>query len=336
MNKKSFYLKIFFIASAISLHLSGCSDNSGSDKYSIDDTEAINILENESLPDSIVVSPKSFSESSPSDEEAKALEEVEELRDSQAYTQVIDLCEKYAEEFSNGPLVDDFYLFSGYAYDCLELHNKSINTLSKILQDFPDSSSMSSACYRIATIYHDELNQPDISYLYYAKCIETAGTDIVSLNGIHSSMDALSEVNISFDVSNVSYDAENNLQNDIAGIQKNTNESLNAILDLAKKHSSVLLVSDRNKAIKYIYDNFPNYYDSDEKMELIIYYGSLLDEAYSDVLEESQIGFKALQSVKYVYRKAESALSDSTQICLENLNELLDKYLKYHSLESFF
>lgn len=334
MIKKSFFLKAIFMISILSLCLSGCGDNSR-DKYSKDDSKAINILENESLPNSIIVSPKSFSEPSPSDEESEALKKVEKLHDSQEYTQVIDSCEKYIEEFEDGPLIDDFYLFSGYAYDCLKLHNKAINTLSKILQDFPNSSSMSAACYRIADIYHDDLNQPDISYLYYAKCIETSGTDVISLNGIHSSMYALSEVNISFDTSAVSYDAENNLQNDIAGIPKNTNESLKAILDLAKKHSSVLLVSDRNKAIKYIYDNFPDYYDSNEKMELIIYYGALLDEAYSDVLEESQIGFKALQSVKYVYRKSESALADSTQICLENLKELLDEYLKYHSLKSF-
>ena len=143
----------------------------------------------------------------------------------------------------------------------------------------------------------------------------------------------LSDSGITFDTSSVSFDAETQLQEQLSGIEKNSNAALDVILDIAKEHSSLLLKVDEKKAIKYIYDNYPNYYDSNEKMELAMYYGALLDYANFDELRESQIGFKALECIKYVYRKTDTVLSQDTQLHLEKLNKLFDEYLQYNSLE---
>lgn len=328
MKKKIFMLTAVLAFATI---FSGCSSNEP--KELKDDNEAVNIYDGVTLPETIVVNPQPLSETSAPDKEEKLFEAAYELYDDASYKEAVKEYENFLKEYPDSELVDDCYLYMGHCYDQLKLYNKAINTLSKVITDYPDTNSVPRACFRIATIYSDRLNSKDSSYIYYAKCIEYANTSFESLNALDSSMYALSDLGVTFDTSAVSFDAENQLQGQLAGIEKNSNAALDAILEIAKEHSSILLKVDEKKAIKYLYDNYPNYYDSSEKMELAMYYGALLDYANFDELRESQIGFKALECVKYVYRKTDTVLSQDTQLHLEKLNKLFDEYLQYNSLK---
>lgn len=327
MKKKMLILTTVLVSAT----LFGCGSNEP--KELKDDNEAVNIYDGATLPETIVVNPQPLSEASAPDKEENSFETAYELYDDGSYKEAVNEYENFLKKYPDSVLVDDCYLYMGYCYDQLELYNKAINTLSKVITDYPDTNSVPRACFRIATIYSDHLNSKESSYIYYAKCIEYANTSFESLNALDSSMYMLSDSGIMFDTSSVSFDAENKLQEQLSGIEKNSNAALDAILGIAKEHSSIVLKVDEKKAIKYLYDNYPNYYDSNEKMELAMYYGALLDYANSDALRESQIGFKALECVKYIYRKADTVLSQDTQLHLEKLNKLFDEYLQYNSLE---
>ena len=328
MKKKILMLTAVLVSATL---FSGCSSNEP--KELKDDSEAINIYDGVTLPETIVVDPQPSSDNTAPDKEENFFDTAYKLYDDALYKEAVKEYENFLKEYPDSALVDDCYLYMGYCYDQLELYNKAINTLSKVITDYPDTNSVPRACFRIATIYSDHLNSKDSSYMYYAKCIEYADTSFESLNALDSSMYALSDSGITFDTSAVSFDAENQLQAQLSGIEKNSNAALDAILGIAKEHSSILLDVDEKKAIKYLYDNYPNYYDSNEKMELTMYYGALLDYANFDELRESQIGFKALECVKYVYRKTDTVLSQDTQLHLEKLNRLFDEYLQYNSLK---
>ena len=329
MKKKVLMLTAALVSATM---FSGCSSSNGPKELK-DDSEAVNIYDGVSLPKTIVVNPQPLSQTSSPDKEERLFEAAYELYDDASYKEAVLEYEKFLKEYPDSMLIDDCYLYMGYCYDQLKLYNKAINTLSKIITDYPDTNSVPMACFRIATIYSDHLNNKDTSYMYYTKCIEYADTNFESLNALDSSMSALSDSGITFDTSAVSFDAENQLQDQLSGIEKNSNAALDAILGIAKEHSSIVLKIDEKKAIKYLYDNYPNYYDSNEKMELAMYYGALLDYANYDKLRESQIGFKALECIKYVYRKTDTVLSQDTQLHLEKLNKLFDEYLQYNSLE---
>lgn len=328
MKKKSFILAMSLISIIL---VTRCG--SSRPKEFKDDKKRVNILSKETLPVVVVIDPKASSESAPSDEEEDAFETACKLYNDLSYEEALEKYDIFLKDYPNSPLADDCYLYMGYCYDQLDLNNKAVNTFSKIIEDFPDSDSVPLAYYNIATIYTNKFNELKDSYLYYVKCIETSTTDFNSLNSLDSSMFALADTGITFDTNSVSFDAESYLQDSIAGIEKNSNDALNAILEIAKEHSSILLKVDEKKALKYIKDNYPNYYDTNEKMELTMYYGALLDYANNDVLKESEIGFKALECVKYVYRRTDTVLSQDTQLHLEKLSKLLNEYLQYNSLD---
>lgn len=73
-------------------------------------------------------------------------------------------------------------------------------------------------------------------------------------------------------------------------------------------------------AYAWIVETVPQWYDGPEIMEEAIYNGALVQYYYEDKNEvRSEIGSDVVQSVKYVYRGAESVLDDSTQ---KNINQI--------------
>lgn len=79
-------------------------------------------------------------------------------------------------------------------------------------------------------------------------------------------------------------------------------------------------------AFEWIVQTVPQWYDGPEIMEQAIYNGALVEYYYAgrdDV--RSEIGVDVVQSVKYVYRGAETVLDDSTQ---ENIQQIKDGIAK--------
>lgn len=112
---------------------------------------------------------------------------------------------------------------------------------------------------------------------------------------------------------------ESMIQSSLAGIEKNTTDALDKISQIAKDNAENATDEQINEAISAIRDNYPQYYDGPEQMELYMYYGYLLDFAFDDSDPRSELGMDACQAIKYVYRNVETVLDDATK---ENLNQI--------------
>ena len=79
-----------------------------------------------------------------------------------------------------------------------------------------------------------------------------------------------------------------------------------------------------NEAAALIIGSYPNYFESDEMMEKLILCGCYLENSYfgKDV---SDCGQEVAQTVKGVYRGAETPDSDSVKANLEQIAELIQK-----------
>ena len=84
----------------------------------------------------------------------------------------------------------------------------------------------------------------------------------------------------------------------------------------------------RDEAVGFIVENYPNYYEGNELMEQAITYGYLLEYAYKDndvARDYAELGMDLVQAVKYVYRGVESVLDDATRENLLQVRETLER-----------
>ena len=110
--------------------------------------------------------------------------------------------------------------------------------------------------------------------------------------------------------------------------EANTSAMVDSIVNKAKSDTDGQLDLDTCKeALSYLKDNYPNYFTDNETMEKVMYYGAFLEYSFegkgiNDVC--ATLGQDALQTVKYVYRGADSIEDESTQSNLRQVKESLD------------
>lgn len=85
--------------------------------------------------------------------------------------------------------------------------------------------------------------------------------------------------------------------------------------------------AQRDEAVTFIIDHYPDYYTDNETMEQALTYGFWLEYAYED--DESaqtyaELGMDVSQAVKYVYRGTEAVEDDATQENLRQIQEHLE------------
>lgn len=101
--------------------------------------------------------------------------------------------------------------------------------------------------------------------------------------------------------------------------EKNTSAMVDEIALTAKASADVLTDEQSAQIIEAIRSAEHNFYNSPEDMETYMWYGYLLDYKYDDSDPRSELGTDLCQSIKYVYRTAESIEDSSTQ---ENLSQI--------------
>lgn len=110
--------------------------------------------------------------------------------------------------------------------------------------------------------------------------------------------------------------------------EANTSAMVDSIVNKAKSDADGQLDLDTCKeALSYLKDNYPNYFTDNETMEKVMYYGAFLEYSFegkgiNDVC--ATLGQDALQTVKYVYRRADAIEDESTQSNLRQVKESLD------------
>lgn len=115
------------------------------------------------------------------------------------------------------------------------------------------------------------------------------------------------------------FNTESMIQSELIGIEKNTNDSLNKVIEIARNDAATVTEAQINEAINAIRTNYPQYYNGSEQMELYMYYGYLLDFAFDDTDPRSELGMDLYQAIKYVYRGTETVLDTATK---ENLDQI--------------
>lgn len=90
-----------------------------------------------------------------------------------------------------------------------------------------------------------------------------------------------------------------------------------------------------DEAVNYIYQNYDNYFVSDDVMEQCIYYGAMLEYGYQEDYKTdltaktlTDLGRDVAQVAKGVYRGTDAVTDDFTQSNLEQIKESL-VYLGY-------
>lgn len=88
----------------------------------------------------------------------------------------------------------------------------------------------------------------------------------------------------------------------------------------AKADAAEAADKEINAAANWLKENIDVIFDSQENMELTMYYGELLEHKYKDSGNNyEKIGWQAYKTVKYVYRGAETTSDQST---IDNYAEL--------------
>lgn len=114
----------------------------------------------------------------------------------------------------------------------------------------------------------------------------------------------------------------------VAEPEPNTSEKVDA-LALEAKAAVAEGVTDaqRDEAVTFLVDHYPDYYTDNSIMEQAMAYGFWLEYAYQDD-EASQtyaeLGMDVSQAVKYVYRGAEAVEDATTQESLRQIQERLE------------
>lgn len=90
-----------------------------------------------------------------------------------------------------------------------------------------------------------------------------------------------------------------------------------------------------DEAVNYIYQNYGNYFASDDVMEQCIFYGAMLQYGYQEDYETdltaktlTDLGHDVTQAAKGIYRGTDAVTDDFTQSNLEKIKEAL-VYLGY-------
>ena len=106
----------------------------------------------------------------------------------------------------------------------------------------------------------------------------------------------------------------------------NTSARVDEIARQAKADAKNIDTEKTIDAVKYIKENYPNYFTNNEVMEKTMYYGYLLEYGYKNKNNNyADLGMDAYQVVKYVYRGAEKVEDISTQENLKQIAKDLDK-----------
>lgn len=101
--------------------------------------------------------------------------------------------------------------------------------------------------------------------------------------------------------------------------EANTSARVDEIAKIAKADAVSITNELQNEAVDYISKNYSVCFESNESMELMMYYGGLLDYGCKDGSVEKDIGTDSVQVAKYVYRGAEAVDDDGTQ---ENIRQI--------------
>lgn len=116
--------------------------------------------------------------------------------------------------------------------------------------------------------------------------------------------------------------------------EANTTAAVDELYYKAKEKAATATEDDLKEAIKFIRDNYNNYWIDNDIMQKTMYYGSLLecmtiDKAKSNPKSNEHIiydlGADTVQAVKYVYRNVDKIEDESTQSNLKQIQKSLDK-----------
>lgn len=103
-------------------------------------------------------------------------------------------------------------------------------------------------------------------------------------------------------------------------IETGTSAKIDEIAIQAKEDADNMTETIKNEAVSFIQDNREDFYKDNETMEQAMYYGYLLEYAFEDSDKDlAKLGQDVYQSIKYVYRGAESVEDEATQ---ENLRQI--------------
>lgn len=103
--------------------------------------------------------------------------------------------------------------------------------------------------------------------------------------------------------------------------EKNTSAMVDQIALTAKEYAETLTDEQAAEIIDAIRDAGHKFYNGPDEMEKFMWYGYLLDYKYDDSDPRSELGMDLYQAIKYVYRNVETALDDSTQENLRQIDE---------------
>lgn len=117
---------------------------------------------------------------------------------------------------------------------------------------------------------------------------------------------------------------ENKKENDSRFIVKeeNTSSAVDELVLRAKENSKNATEDEIKEAVKFINDNYNNYWTDNETMHKGMYYGAFLEYAKHDANTEN-LGMDTVQVIKYIYRGADKIEDDSTQANLRQIEKSL-------------
>lgn len=109
----------------------------------------------------------------------------------------------------------------------------------------------------------------------------------------------------------------------------NSSAKVDSLAFAAKEDVQENGVSDeqRDEAVAFIVEHYPDFYTDNETMEQAISYGYWLEYAYQDndsARDYAELGMDLEQAVKYVYRGAEKVEDNATQENLDQIRESLE------------
>lgn len=105
--------------------------------------------------------------------------------------------------------------------------------------------------------------------------------------------------------------------------EPNTSAAVDELIKRGKVDAQAGKEDNLKEAVKFINDNYNNYWADNETMHRTMYYGALLQYAKHDKVTE-ELGLDAVQVVKYIYRKIEKIEDQPTQSNLKQIQKSLN------------
>lgn len=109
-------------------------------------------------------------------------------------------------------------------------------------------------------------------------------------------------------------------------LEPNSSAMVDSIASRAKEAAQAGITDEqRDEAVNFIAEHYPDFYADNETMERAMYYGYLLEYAYQDDPNSiyPYLGQDTYQAIKYVYRNVETVEDEATQLNLEQIEEEL-------------